>query len=207
MSFDTAAGSWDTQARIERAGIIASEIASGLDAVVHRTALEFGCGTGLVGLNLRGRFDHMTLVDTSRAMIDRVRDKIRFSGIENVDALHLDIMNDSAAEGVVPVCDVIFSSMVFHHIPDTPVLLEKLRGLLTPGGQLCIVDLDREDGSFHAHETGFQGHNGFDQSRLGEMLAAAGFCNVSSKTFYRGMKDKTAIPYSLFIMRSSAASR
>jgi predicted TPR repeat methyltransferase len=54
-------------------------IADALEAVAPRrrfaAGLDLGCGTGLMGEALRGRVDHLTGVDLSRAMIAKARER------------------------------------------------------------------------------------------------------------------------------------
>jgi len=50
MDFSAAAAGWDTERRIKRAGIIADEIAASINIKDDHNALEFGCGTGLIGI-------------------------------------------------------------------------------------------------------------------------------------------------------------
>lgn len=42
----------------------------------HSKAMDFGCGTGLVGLNLYAEFDERVLVDSSLAMLKQVEEKL-----------------------------------------------------------------------------------------------------------------------------------
>ncbi len=61
--------------------------------------------------------------------------------------------------------------------------------MLNEGGRLIVVDLDSEDGRFHASETGFDGHNGFDQQEFSRSLREAGFRDIGISTFYHGEKE------------------
>ena len=74
--------------------------------------------------------------------------------------------------------------------------------MLNVNGVLCIVDLDEEDGRFHKNEEGFNGHNGFNQQWLKEVVEEVGFKNITSRTFYNGIKniDGEDVQYSLFIL-------
>lgn len=100
--------------------------------------------------------------------------------------------------------DVIYNSMVLHHIKDTGAIINKFYELLNKDGYLCIVDLDEEDGSFHRKYPDFDGHNGFNQEKLIEILNNAGFSDVESKTFYYDEKliEGEKIKYSLFLMKA-----
>jgi len=76
--------------------------------------------------------------------------------------------------------------------------------MINLNGTLCIVDLNKDDGSFHKNEIGFNGHNGFSKTWLKSILEANGFSNIKYETFYKGKKqvDNNEMKYSLFIMRA-----
>ena len=100
--------------------------------------------------------------------------------------------------------DVIYNSMVMHHIQDTKAMVKNFYELLNKDGYLCIVDLDEEDGSFHKKYPDFDGHNGFNQSDLKNILVDCGFTDVESNTFYHNEKiiEGEKINYSLFLMKA-----
>lgn len=200
MFFDDYAKKWDTDRRINRAKIISDEIASSIDINKEYTAMEFGCGTGLISFNLVEKFENITLIDSSKDMIDVVKEKIEKYEVDNMKPYALDIFD----EEIIDKFDVIYTSMVLHHIQDISGLANKFYTLLNDGGQVIIVDLDKEDGSFHKNEPGFNGHNGFDQEELKDILSKQGFKNINSKSFYYDEKkiDDEKVKYSLFIMKA-----
>lgn len=201
MRFDELAKEWDTESRSERARLISEAIRNALENKKFNRALEFGCGTGLITFSLHELFDQIDMVDSSKEMIEVTKDKIKTYQLNQVHAYHLDLTKESLGRSTY---DVIYSSMVLHHVMDVEGLLNTLYGLLKPGGCLCIVDLDEEDGSFHQGYNDFIGHNGFKQETLKIQLESVGFTDVVSRTFYKGTKEdpKNATEYSLFIMKS-----
>ncbi|HEX2946666.1 MAG TPA: class I SAM-dependent methyltransferase [Clostridia bacterium] len=212
MDFDAAAAGWDTEKRLKRARAISDEIAKAVEIKPHSNALEFGCGTGLVSFGLKDSFDHITLVDTSVGMINELSNKIKESGITNMTALNADIpsLPESSpyiAQTALPQgkYDVVYSSMVLHHVADVRSAIKKLYGFISVGGTICIVDLTADDGSFHRLEKDFSGHNGFDEDELKVVLKNAGFVNIHSRVFYKDFKkiEDRDVPYSLFIMIGS----
>ena len=98
--------------------------------------------------------------------------------------------------------DYIFSSLVLHHINDTELILTNLFNLLNKNGKLLIIDVDTDDGNFHAHRTDFEGHNGYEHSFLIDLCKSIGFSEVEIKTFYHSHRavDEIERPYSFFIM-------
>ncbi len=212
MDFNTAAAGWDTDRRIKRAEAISEEIAKTIHIKPHSNALEFGCGTGLISFGLRDRFDHITLVDVSEAMVDMLCRKIGEAGITNMIALKADILGAAGfgrdAEGFTlpqDKYDVIYTSMALHHIVDLSSALAVFYGLLCCGGTVCIVDLTQDDGSFHRLEKDFNGHNGFEQEELKAALKDKGFADVQTRVFFEDVKriEDRDVPYSLFIMTGS----
>jgi ubiquinone/menaquinone biosynthesis C-methylase UbiE len=93
--------------------------------------------------------------------------------------------------------ELVYTLMTLHHILDTGKILGCFHTLMQNGGILCIADLDKEDGSFHSHEPGFDGHDGFDRTELGVSLEHAGFTNICFSTCYTLLK--AGRPYPLFL--------
>ena len=194
--FDKKAATWDEPKRAERAKVIARAISDLLPKDTTLTALEYGCGTGLVGLELRDRFKELTLVDSSKGMLEVVREKLKDLSVKNIDVLDADSL-----AGTSKKFDVIFSSMVLHHIPDTKKILSDWHGLMSAHGNLCIVDLDPDGGLFH--DDGFDGHSGFDRGALGEQARVAGFTNIKFSTICDMQKiarDGVERTFTLFLM-------
>lgn len=119
-------------------------------------------------------------------------------GLKNINSKCCDINNVSIKEKY----DIIYNSMALHHIVDVKNLINKLYNLINEDGALCIVDLNEEDGRFHKNEKDFNGHNGFNQKWLRDIIKEVGFKSVTSYTFYNGMKniDDEVVEYSLFIL-------
>lgn len=199
MNFDVKAINWDTEERISRAKIISEEIAKAVKINDTYNALEFGCGTGLISFNLYDRFDTVTLIDTSKGMIEKLNSKIQEFNIENMKGYNLDIENSNVNLGKY---DVIYTSMVLHHILNYEKTLIKVSQLLNKEGYLCIVDLNKEDGSFHSDDIEYRGHNGFEPQKLKSFLEENGFKNIQWKTIFKGEKtlENKKVEYSLFLL-------
>ena len=74
--------------------------------------------------------------------------------------------------------------------------------MLATKGFLCIADLVKEDGSFHAHHKDFDGHNGFDKDELNGTLLKSGFQVVYYKECFVIEKEVAGKikKYPLFLM-------
>ncbi|HEX9062289.1 MAG TPA: class I SAM-dependent methyltransferase [Clostridia bacterium] len=135
MNFNIEAANWDSEKRIERAKIIADEIIKSVPIEGHLRALEFGCGTGLVSFNLADKFNHITLIDTSEGMIDKLNQKIQDSNTKNMNAFCMDINGGSKLNDKY---DVIYTSMALHHTQDINLTLERLYELLN-AKDTCVL--------------------------------------------------------------------
>lgn len=200
MNFDIESITWDDERRKNRAKLIAEEINKSIQIKKQYTALEFGCGTGLISLCLNDKFEMITLVDVSKGMVDVLNSKIETFKINNMKAYQIDINENN----ILPEhrYDVIYTSMALHHIIDTETTIKNLYRLLKKDGYLCIIDLDEEDGSFHKEEKDFNGHNGFNQNDLKSLLLKTRFKEVDVNTFYEDEKlvADIKVKYSLFLM-------
>lgn len=197
-SFDERAKHWDADpTKVDRAYAIADAIIRNVPLRADMCALEYGCGTGLLGFRLRPHIGDLTLADVSDGMLDVVREKLAAKPDASARATKLDLLSDRLPEQRF---DVICTAMTLHHIPDTDGVLRRFAAMLAPSGYLCIADLDAEDGSFHGQ--GEDVHHGFDRDVLGERIASAGLRVLRFFTAYT-MQKMTADgmrSYPIFLM-------
>jgi len=184
--FDREAAQWDANpGRVKLAAEVAASIIREAKPGKDMDVLDFGCGTGLVTLELQPLARTITGVDSSQGMLDVLGGKVRSRGLSNVRILHSDLEKGERVDGKY---DLIVSSMTLHHVADTAALFEQWHGLLKPNGRVCFADLDTEDGSFHGDNTGVL-HLGFDRVHLKQLLANAGFRDIRDTTAYRMAKE------------------
>ncbi len=180
--FDEQAKDWDSDPmRTERATAVAEAIRTTLPLTTRMSALEYGCGTGVLSFLLQPHLASITLADTSQGMLDVLSDKINTTGVKNMRPLKLDLVSDPLPASSF---DITYSLMTLHHIPQIDPVLRKFYALLAPGGWLCIADLDAEDGSFHTPDTAGI-HNGFERQALQKQVEATGFREINYTTPYK----------------------
>jgi SAM-dependent methyltransferase len=101
-----------------------------------RTALDVGCGEGLLTKELRSVVPQVTGIDLDGPSLERARTQNGGAGIEYVQA---DVLAHPLETASI---DLIASIAVLHHM-DTAAGLERMRELLRPGGVLAVIGLPR----------------------------------------------------------------
>ena len=200
--FDTAAAGWDAKdQRRELAAAVAAGIAE-LPLRPEMKGLEYGCGTGLVGLALAPRLLSLTACDSSPGMLQTLAGKITTAGITNVSPLLLDLHHENCPGHF----DLVFSAMTLHHLAEVETVLGRLVSAVQPGGLLALADLDREDGSFHGDNREGVIHRGFDRDWLADLLTRQGCGGIAVRTVHTVVKPDAMgnpRPYPVFLLTAS----
>ena len=198
--FDSEAATWDKEpGRVKLATDITGAIRKDIALTSDMDALDFGCGTGLVTLQLQPSVHSITGVDASQGMIDILKQKIEKKNLTNVKTQFFDMEKGDVLEGRY---HLIVSSMTFHHIKEIKALLDQFYHVALSSGYLCIADLDPEAGLFHSDNRGII-HFGFDRDRMRQLFIEAGFDNVRHRTAATVMKpihDGKMVEFTVFLM-------
>lgn len=201
--FDSKARQWDDNPVFKERGLkIAQAIRQTVPLHREMSALDYGCGTGLLSFPLKDELGAILMADSSGGMLEVVNEKIAAQGVAHMSTLQLDLLADPPP---AQTFDLIATAMTLHHVPDTDHILRVFHDLLNPGGYLCIADLDREDGSFHGIEVDV--HHGFDQADLGRRATQAGFADVQFQTVFSIAKERQSgtRDYPVFLMTARRA--
>lgn len=179
--FDRSAAKWDSEPRrIELMKAIGKAILRDAKPNSDMDVLDYGCGTGLVGLFLLPHVRSVTGADSSAGMLEVLRTKIRQENIHGMTAIQLDLEKQPVPKERF---HVIVSSMVMHHVADLERVLRAFHEMLLPGGVLCIADLDAEPCVFHSAEAAVSvHHHGFDRPTLQNQLRTTGFVDITIST-------------------------
>lgn len=142
--FNKVANEWDTPEKV----ILNEEYSTRIKNLIFeknpKKILEIGCGTGLLGSNFLNDNNTLLGIDTSEGMLEVFNQK--FKDLKNVRSLSLNLEESELNETGF---DLIISSMAFHHLKRPDLMLLKLKKALSENGSIVIIDLDKEDGSFH----------------------------------------------------------
>ena len=178
-NFDTAAATWDEKPqRVKLANDIADAIIREVAITDTMNALDFGCGTGLLTLQLQPLVRTIIGADSSQGMLDILNNKIAANGWDNICSMHLEPEQDDTLKGKY---HLIVTSMTLHHVKEIEPLFAAFHAAMVPGGILCLADLDLDQGLFHDDNTGVF-HCGFDRTTLRTALNKAGFVDVRDLT-------------------------
>ena len=132
--FDKQAKEWDNDPKkTERAKIFAKEIINFTNPKSTDTALEFGCGTGLLSFQLKDAFKTISLADNSKGMIDVLQEKIEKQHLLNFKPLLVDLIEEDLNIGTF---NVIYMLMTLHHIKNLEKVSEIFNSLLKTNGYL-----------------------------------------------------------------------
>ncbi|MCX5805778.1 MAG: class I SAM-dependent methyltransferase [Proteobacteria bacterium] len=173
--FDKEAASWDEHpARVKLAKDIANVISRQIILTPEMDIMDFGCGTGLLTIQLQPLVHSITGIDSSQGMLNIFNTKVVKLKLPNVRSQLIDLDKGDTLAGNY---HLIVSSMTLHHIKEIQPLFDQFYSIMAPGGYLCIADLDLDDGQFHEDNTGVF-HFGFDRATLRKVFIESGFDNI-----------------------------
>ena len=173
--FDSRASQWDNlPRRVALAKAVVEAIIVEADPQPGMRMLDYGAGTGLVTLGLLPLVQEAIAVDSSRGMLEQLEIKAREAGITNLQTCFIDLDSEwHLPKGI----DLLISSMTMHHVLEPGPLIAHFKECMNPGAQLCIADLEQEDGSFHDDAAGIP-HKGFSSEEMEGYFREAGFVEM-----------------------------
>lgn len=190
------AAQWDENpVRVEQATTFFRRIADSVPLNSTDVVVDFGCGTGLVGLQFIPYVKSVVMVDNSPAMLEVLRKKCFTEKLNNEQVQ----LVDGGMEKVnAKNLKLIVTLMALHHVEDTQKILTQFYQHLEKGGYLAIGDLEKEDGSFHSEQVP---HNGFNPQAICKILSSLGFELLLCETFRTIKKETVSYPQFLIIAK------
>ncbi len=173
--FDQMASKYESESRVQVMDIITAEVNK---LNLSGTLLDFGCGTGNIGLSLASQFEHVYLLDPATKMQEIIRQKITSNKLENCS-----VLGDNLEEGnnLELKVDLIIIAQVLLHLPNYQDIISKLTLSLKPSGQLIICDYH-----YNPNVSNPLVHNGFKIDELGTLLEVNNFTNINYHDIYEG---------------------
>jgi len=173
--FEKAAVVWDNDpGRVQMAQTIADAMITALKPNGTELVMDYGTGTGNIALRILPHVHRIIAVDSSKGMLDVLQEKLSHDRITTVEIRKWSIGQDPA---LLPLFDIIVSSMTMHHVNDTAQAVKAFHDLLLTGGRIAIADLDSDNGEFH-ETPGIAEHDGIDRKYLQRVFEQAGFFSV-----------------------------
>jgi ubiquinone/menaquinone biosynthesis C-methylase UbiE len=173
--FEKAAVVWDKDpGRVQMAHTIADAMITALKPKGTELVMDYGSGTGNIALRIVPHVYRIIAVDSSKGMLGVLTEKLSHDRISTVEIREWNIGQDPA---LLPLFDIIVSSMTMHHIRDTAGAARAFYAMLLPGGRIAIADLDSDNGEFH-ETAGIAEHDGIDRNYLQQVFEQAGFDSV-----------------------------
>ena len=200
---DHAAGSYafgtfdenqDELARLKQQAAIVSEMEGRVLREVGlkpgMRALDLACGPGIVTALLAEMVTPADVigVDLSEDLLHEAHTYLESRGTRNATFQQGDVYSLDESLGVF---DFIYTRFLFQHLADPKLALSKILPRLSPGGRLCVVDIDDAWLTLHPEPAGFrtftkraaegQSRSGGDRNvgrKLGGMLQEAGLEQV-----------------------------
>lgn len=192
--FEMMAKQYDNEERVMIAKISSSAMKEYTKEWKDKDAIDFGCGTGLIGLDLIQDFKSVLFIDSSQGMIDVTKAKIETLKHRNASTMCFDL-----EEGLPKDLhsDVLVMAQVLLHIPNTKEILERFYEILNEEGTLLLVDfVKNEDISSDMV------HNGFDLEELRSVLERIGFTKIEYKAIYEGKNIFMKQDATMFILQA-----
>jgi ubiquinone/menaquinone biosynthesis C-methylase UbiE len=155
--------------------------------------LEIACGTGVMTLGIVNHVSHLTAIDISSAMLDRLREKAQ--GRTDLTLMHTDIFDHEFDDKQF---DVIAAYNVLLYMENIDEVLHRIHSLLRPGGMFlsasdCVGGLDNEDAKekrrrVEKGELSFVGF--FTPEELVKTIEEAGFTVLESENIHDGTPNQ-----------------
>jgi len=115
------------------------------------TVLDIGCGPGFFSIDMAqlvGKSGRVIASDLQEGMLQKLRDKIQGTELEERFALHKCEENKI---GVSENVDFILVFYMFHEVPNQKEFLNEIGSILKPNGQVLIVEPP-----FHVSKSAFE---------------------------------------------------
>jgi len=177
--FDALAASFDeVPRRVKLAKDVALAISKQIPLTHDMNVMDFGCGTGLLSIELQPFVHSIMGIDSSEGMLNEFRSKITRLRLNNT---HAQLIDTDERQMPASNYDLVVSNMTLHHIKEIKPLFKRFYDIISPAGHLCISDLDLNVDWFDDDRTGVS-HFGFNRANLRVIFAETGFCRIHDMT-------------------------
>ena len=119
---------------------VVDELAARVDWSSVRSVLDIGCGPGVIAAALARHAPnaHVIALDASAALLERVNARAVDEGLSDRVTTVQAQLDDPLPH--LPEVDVVWASMVLHHVARPTAVLTDLHRLMRPGGVIVLVE-------------------------------------------------------------------
>lgn len=146
--------------------------------------LDYGCGSGRIGIEICNHVKYLTMMDSSSGMLEVLRENISDKNISNMEIIQSEIADSNIDDESL---DLIYLNNVLHHIEKIDDFLNILHKKIKGNGFICIGDIIKEDGTFHEDNSHVK-HFGFSSEDISKHYTNNGFKPVDFKQYYVAKK-------------------
>ncbi len=175
------------------AHIVRALVEDGL-SVSSGAALDLGCGTGLVGIELRSLVGALHGVDLAPRMLDVARARGVYDLLVAADMV--DMLSDSSVGAAR--YDAMTAADVLIYVGDLEALMHAARARLTPGGRFAFTVEAFEGAGFTLRDTGRYAHS---RAYIEDLARAAGFEHLACNEVAVRMQAHAPVPALAFVVR------
>lgn len=136
--------------------------------------VDFGCGTGVLSVELARWARHVTAIDRSALALDAARVRARREACDNITFVEADLHGLPRS---VAGKDLVVISQSLHHVEHPGRVLAEAARVLKPGGRAVVLELMPHDEQWVTSRLG-HAHLGFEPATLVAAMGAAGFSDV-----------------------------
>lgn len=161
--------------------------------------VDFGCGTGVLTVELARWAGHVTAIDRSEGALQKAKAEAARQQLRNIRFLAADLekLPLEAASA-----DLVVISQSLHHVGNIDAVLAEAARLLKPGGRVVVLELLPHDEAWVKSRLGHQ-HLGFDPDAVQAAMARAG---LEAQLVHPGPRD-TSSPFKAFLLTGTRSRK
>lgn len=132
--------------------------------------VDFGCGTGVLTVELARWAGHVTAIDRSESALTKAKAEAGRRKLKNITFLAADLEHLPIPTGSV---DLVVISQSLHHVSHIEAVLAEGARLLKPGGRMVVLELMPHEETWVRARLGHE-HLGFDPRAVEAAMRAVG---------------------------------
>lgn len=161
--------------------------------------VDFGCGTGVLTVELARWARHVTAIDRSGSALGKAKAEATRQGLSNITFLEADLHALPLPGASV---DLVVVSQSLHHVDSIEHVLAEGARLLKPGGRMVVLELLPHEEAWVLARLGHQ-HLGFDPETVRAAMEAVG---IEPQQAFPAPRD-AASPFKAFLLTGTRARK